>query len=58
MKRMKNEKPDELDDNQSIFAIARHHRNRTISKTTRFADISVRSYGKKNAGVTIIIGVS
>jgi len=37
---MKNEKPDELDDDQSIFAIARHHRNRTISKTTRFADIS------------------
>jgi len=31
MKRMKNEKPDELDDDQSIFAIARHHRNRTIS---------------------------
>jgi len=42
MKRMKNEKPDELDDNQSIFAIARHHRNRTISKTTHFADISFR----------------
>jgi len=40
MKRMKNEKPDELDDDQSIFAIARHHRNRTISKTTHFADIS------------------
>jgi hypothetical protein len=40
MKRMKNEKPDELDDNQSIFAIARLHRNRTISKTTHFADIS------------------
>jgi len=46
MKRMKNEKPDELDDDQSIFAIARHHRNRTISKTTHFADISI-SY---NAG--------
>jgi hypothetical protein len=40
--RMKNEKLDELDDNQSIFAAARHHRDRSISKTPPFADISSR----------------
>jgi len=38
--RMKNEKLDELDDPQSIFAAARRRRDRSISKTTPFADIS------------------
>jgi len=40
--RMKNEKTDELDDGQSISAVARCCRDRSISKTTSFADISNR----------------
>jgi hypothetical protein len=38
--RMKNETRDELDDGQSMFAVARRRRARSISKTSSFADIS------------------
>jgi hypothetical protein len=40
--RIKNEKLDALDDDHSLFAVARHCREHSISKTTPFAEISER----------------
>src|SRR5882724_44434 len=39
--RMKNEKLDDLENGQSMFAAARRHRDHSLSKTTPFADISI-----------------
>ena len=49
-KRMKNEKLNARDDDQSGFAAAARHRNHSISKTIPFADISY--------GVTVSLNAS
>jgi hypothetical protein len=43
---MKTKNLDECDESKSFFAVAAHHRNHPFSKTTPFAEISIRNLCK------------